>query len=86
MSLRAPGAVRKHGAFSESVLGRIGIDQKSGDAKPFGGESLEAAVAVWIGISHESDFPADIDSVLMEVGIVLRVSAVRIDERCSHIT
>src|ERR1700745_59786 len=86
VGLGAPGTVRKHGASFEAVLSGIGIDQKSGDAEPFRGEGFKASVAVWIGISHERNFSADIDSVLTEVGIVLRISAVRVNKRCGHVT
>ncbi len=86
MAFRAPRTVRKHRSAFETVLGGIGIDQKSGNAKAFRSERLEATVAVRIGISHERNFPSHIDSVFAEVGIVLRITAVRVDERGGYIT
>src|ERR1700719_1546747 len=85
VGFRAPWTVRIYSSALVAILRRIGVDQKSGYAKPLRGKGFEAAIAVRIGISHQRDFPSHINSMLAQVFIVLWIPAMRIDYRGCHV-
>ena len=85
MALGTPRTVRIHLPLLEPVVGRIGVDEDAGGAALFGGERLEAAIAVRHRVADQRDFSAHVDAVRGEPVVVRRVAAVRVDDRRRHV-
>src|SRR5258705_12852048 len=80
VSLGAPGAVRENLAPGVAVFGRVGIDEQRCGAFPFGGEGLEAPVAVGVGVTNDHDPALDAGAIAPEHLVVFRIAPVRVHE------
>ncbi len=82
---RSPRTLGEHLAPVGAVFGRIGVDDHRRRALAFGGERLEAAVAVGIRVADDDDLARRIDAVLAQQRVVGRVAAVGVDDRRGHV-
>jgi len=80
VTFRAPGAIGENFSFRVAIFRGIGINEQSGRAFPFGGERLEAAIAVGIRIADENDLALYADTVFPKKIVVFGIAAVRVDD------
>jgi len=83
---RAPGTFRINRAAQETVLGRIGIDDRSRGAAPLGLIHLETAVRVRVGVPHQHDLALEIDAHAIQQLEIFRAAAIRIHDFRAHLS
>ena len=85
MTLRAPRTEWKCLALPKSVFGGVRVNEQRLETASFGGERLEAPIAVRHGVSHQRDLAFQIDAVLFEPIVVRRIAAGGVDQLSSDI-
>ena len=85
MTGRTPRALRVHVALAVAVLRGIGVDDHRRRALAFGGQRLEAPVAVGIRVAHDHDLALRVDALRAQQVVVGGVAAVGVDGRRRHV-
>ena len=78
----SPRTIGIYLALPVAVLGGIAVNKKCGYSFALRGKRLESAIAIRIGVAHQYDLSFHADPVFAQQIVILRITAVRVDQRC----